>query len=162
MKEYYYLSQLCYRCFIRPKEILNLKIENVDYKNKMLTLSPHISKTHRERVIGIPDEIFDYFLSIKNLKKELFIFSKKYKPGGILLNTKDVGYTWAKMRTELNLPTKYQFYSLKDTGITEMLDTGVPTKIVKELAGHSSLSMTEKYSHKLSAADILKYNKLEF
>lgn len=162
MKEYYYLSQLCYRCFIRPKEILNLKIENIDYKNKMLTLTASISKTHRERVIGIPDEIFEYFLSIKNLKKELFIFSKKYKPGGILLNTKDVGYTWAKMRTELNLPTKYQFYSLKDTGITEMLDAGVPTKIVKELAGHSSFSMTEKYTHKTAASEILKYNKLEF
>lgn len=66
------------------------------------------------------------------------------------------------MREALGLPTTYQFYSLKDTGITEMLEAGVPAKLVKELADHSSLEMTEKYTHKSNAKKILEYNTLKF
>lgn len=66
------------------------------------------------------------------------------------------------MRTQLNLPMKYQFYSLKDTGITELLERGVPAKYVKDLADHSSLEVTERYMHKTEAKIILKHNTLQF
>lgn len=66
------------------------------------------------------------------------------------------------MRDSLKMPAAYQFYSLKDTGITEMLEAGVPAKFVKELADHHSLEMTEKYTHRSDAKKILEWNKLEF
>lgn len=83
-------------------------------------------------------------------------------PGSELKTSKDTSKTWAQMRTHLNLPMKYQFYSLKDTGITELLEKGVPSKYVKELADHSSLEVTERYMHKTEAKIILKHNTLEF
>jgi site-specific recombinase XerD len=43
-----------------------------------------------------------------------------------------------------------------------MLEAGVPAKLVKELADHSSLEMTEKYTHKSNAKKILEYNTLKF
>ena len=67
-----------------------------------------------------------------------------------------------QMREQLRLPMKYQFYSLKDTGITELLERGVPAKYVKELADHSSLVVTERYMHQTEAKIILKHNTLEF
>lgn len=79
-----------------------------------------------------------------------------------MLNARDVGRTWAVMRSSLSLPASCQFYSLKDTGITEMLESGVPAKYVKELADHHSLEMTERYIHKSSAKKILEWNRLEF
>ena len=70
--------------------------------------------------------------------------------------------TWEAMREALSLPDAYQFYSLKDKGITEMLEAGVPAKFVKELADHHSLAMTERYTHKAEAKKILKWNRIRF
>ena len=70
--------------------------------------------------------------------------------------------TWQKMRENLSLPDSYHFYSLKDTGITEMLESGMPSKFVKDLAGHHSLSMTERYLHVSDARRILKANTVRF
>ncbi len=159
---FYYIMLLCYRCLIRPKEILMLKIKYVDFKNKMLKIPASVAKNHNERTIALHDDMVDFLLPYKDLNGELYIFSTNYMPGKKLLNTRDSGRTWANMRKDLNMPPQYQFYSLKDTGITEMLESGVPAKLVKELADHHSLEMTEKYTHKSSAKKILEYNNLEF
>ena len=40
-------------------------------------------------------------------------------------------------------------------GITEMLEAGVPAKMVQELADHHSLEMTQKYVGKSKSKDIM-------
>lgn len=156
------VMKLCYRLFIRPKEIMMLKIGDIDFKNGMLTISSKVAKNHHERVLGVPEEIMAYFNTISGCDPSMYIFSEKYKPGKVAKNARDIGRTWSIMRKELKLPASYQFYSLKDTGITEMLEAGVPPKYVKELADHHSLEMTERYTHRSEAKKILEWNKLEF
>ena len=73
------------------------------------------------------------------------------------MNTRDTGRTWANMREALGFSSCYQFYSLKDTGITEMLEAGVPAKMVQELADHHSLEMTQKYVGKSKSKDIMDH-----
>lgn len=162
MQPYLYIMQLCYQCLIRPKEILMLKIKYIQYEDKMLVIPASVAKNHCERMVGIPDEIMKFFDTLKELDGNLYIFSTNYIPGKKMLCSRDTGKTWSRMRATLQLPMSYQFYSLKDTGITEMLEAGVPAKLVKELADHHSLEMTEKYTHKSSAKKILEYNKLKF
>ena len=103
-------------------------------------------------------------MTLQDYPGSWYIFSDEdtFKPGKVLLNSKRIGRIWGYIRDELKLPVAYQFYSLKDTGITEMLEAGVPAKFVKELADHHSLEMTERYTHKSEAKKILEWNKLEF
>lgn len=162
MTEYLYIMQLCYRLFVRPKEILMLKVGNIDFGEGLVTIPASVAKNHRERVVAVPGEIMAYLSTLKDLNPRHYVFSDGYKPGTRLLTTRDTGRTWSRMRDALGLPKSYQFYSLKDTGITEMLEQGVPAKYVKELADHHSLEMTERYTHKSNAKKILEYNKLEF
>ena len=54
---------------------------------------------------------------------------------------------WAKVRTALHWPDSYQFYSLKDTGITDAIDR-VGLTIAKDQARHSSVATTNKYVRK--------------
>lgn len=54
---------------------------------------------------------------------------------------------WMNMRRELKLPDTMQLYSLKDTGITNMLENGVPAIDVMKQAGHHDLSMTTQYAN---------------
>ena len=91
---------------------------------------------------------------IKGAASDQYLFSTGYKPGTKLLTTRDTGRTWSKIRKALGLPMCYKYYSLKDTGITEMLEANVPAKMVQELADHHSLEMTQKYVVKSHAEEI--------
>lgn len=68
------------------------------------------------------------------------------------------------MRKELQLPETMQLYSLKDTGITNMLENGVPAIDVMKQAGHHDLAMTSRYAnHKdIQIAQKMYKNNLSF
>ena len=141
-----------------------LRVGNIDFEACLLTIPSDVAKNHCDRVLGVPDEIMAYFRTLRDLPPEWYIFSDRntYNPGPKQVAPTRIAERWAQMRDELKLPASYQFYSLKDTGITEMLEAGVPAKYVKELADHHSLEMTERYTHKSEAKKILEWNKLEF
>ena len=159
------VMMMCYRLFIRPKEICGLVVGNINFAEGLLTVPAEVAKNHKERVLALPDEILSYLVRYKDTPKDWYIFStKRYVAEARKAPMKPtrIDDTWHNMRTALGLPDKYQFYSLKDTGITEMLEAGVPQKFVKELADHSSLAITEKYTHKAEAKKILEWNKIKF
>lgn len=158
MREWGVVMQLCYRCYIRPKEIMMLRIQDVDLKEWVITVPASVAKNHHERVVAIPVALRDFFAGLEGVPRTYYIFSTHYKPGRVLKDTRDVGKTWATMREEVGFDKCYSFYSLKDTGITEMLEAGVPAKLVKELADHHSLEMTEKYTHRSNAHKVLEYD----
>lgn len=161
---YYYVMQLCYRLFIRPHEIVSLRIADIDFDNRLLKVRSEVAKNHNERILGIPDDIMAYFVQLKEYPGSWFVFADRntYNPGPRMMASTRIAEKWKDMRDKLKLPASYQFYSLKDTGITEMLEAGVPAKYVKELADHHSLEMTERYTHRSDAFKILEFNKLEF
>ena len=51
------------------------------------------------------------------------------------------------MRTALGLPDTMQLYSLRDTGINEMLKVGIDPLSVMQHADHHDLSMTTRYAN---------------
>lgn len=146
---------LTYHCLIRPKELLMLKVSYISMRNNLIIIPAEVAKNHCERQISMPMEIAILMADhIKSATTDLYLFSDDYKPGKKLMTTRDTGRTWSNMRKAIGLPACYQFYSLKDTGITEMLEAGVPAKMVQELADHHSLEMTQKYVGKSHAEDI--------
>ena len=50
------------------------------------------------------------------------------------------------MRKDLGLPAELKFYSLKDTGITNMLKSNMDVLSVRDQARHSSISITDMYT----------------
>ena len=165
-QNYYYVMQFCYRLFVRPKEISMLKVGDIDFVNRIVRIPASVAKNHKERELALPDELFNFLSQYAEKPKDWYLFANRnnYGPGARKkpLPSTRIAETWSKMRTDLNLPSEYQFYSLKDTGITEMLEAGVPAKFVKELADHHSLEMTERYTHRSNAKKILEYNNLDF
>ena len=155
------IMELCYKCFARPKEIVNLRIRDIDFANGTFTIPGGIAKNHRDRVLKVPERTMAYFKTLQGYGGSLYIFTgrNRFVPGRKALAPTRISEAWSKMREELKLPDCYQFYSLKDTGITEMLEAGVPSKYVKELADHSSLEITEKYMHK-SKIDSVDFDKI--
>lgn len=164
MGEYVAMIRLCFRYLIRPKEMLMLKIRDIDFDTGLLRIPPEVSKNHNERIIALGYDVMKYFLGLQKggTCSDDYIFSTNFKPGERLYTTKNMFSTWKRMRERLSMPSTYHFYSLKDTGITEMLESGMPSKYVKDLAGHHSLTMTERYLHISDARKILKANTIRF
>ncbi len=164
MKEYVAMVRLCFKYLIRPKEILMLRISDIDFDSGLLRIPPDVSKNHNERTIALGYDVMKYFQELRkeDCNSNDYIFSTDFKPGHRLYTTKNMFATWKTMRERLEMPNTYHFYSLKDTGITEMLESGMPSKFVKDLAGHHSLSMTERYLHISDARRILKANTVRF
>ena len=164
MKEYVAMIRLCFKYLVRPKEILMLRIGDIDFEGGLLRIPPDVSKNHTERTIALGYDVMKYFRELleQDYSSDTYIFSTDFKPGERLYTTKNTFSTWQRMRKQLSMPDSYHFYSLKDTGITEMLESGMPSKFVKDLAGHHSLSMTERYLHVSDAKRILKANKIQF
>lgn len=164
MTEYVAMVRLCFKYLIRPKEILMLRICDIDFDSGLLRIPPEVSKNHTERTIALGYDVMKYFRELQkaDCNSNDYIFSTDFKPGHRLYTTKNMFATWKRMRERLEMPNNYHFYSLKDTGITEMLESGMPSKFVKDLAGHHSLSMTERYLHISDARRILKANTVRF
>lgn len=151
---------MCYRMLIRPKEMLMLKVGDVG--TDTIRIRAEVAKNHNERIVAIPEDMRGWFSCLKGHGADELVFAKGYRPGRTAICSRDIGRAWGDMRKALGFSKAYTFYSLKDTGITEMLERGVPPKLVKELADHHSLEMTERYTHRSDTKKILEYDALRF
>ncbi len=57
---------------------------------------------------------------------------------------------WLQVRKALNLPDSYQLYSLKDSGITKMINL-LNVSEVRDQARHSSIAITDVYTDRGTA-----------
>ena len=83
--------------------------------------------------------VFDY-------PPHYFLFSNNIMPGNVQVDRRLITIRWTRLKKELKLDKDYTFYSLKDTGITEMLDKKLSNISVRDQARHSSLAVTDVYT----------------
>lgn len=147
--------QLLYNCFIRPVEMTRLTINMINIKEQTITIPAEASKNHETMVITIPQKVLTTARNLGIFEHEgsCFIFSNRLRPGRTMIDTVVFRHHWDAVRNALKLKKEYQFYSLKDTGITEMLDSKLASITVRDQARHSSLAITELYTRHLGKAN---------
>ena len=163
-KDFYRVMLLTYHGLLRPNEIVQLYISNIDLKRKIIIVPADISKNGKKRIVTLSEELFLLLKEIV-LKHQStdFICSKTFVPGKTEISPKDISKYWFKMRVILDIPVIYQFYSLKDTGIINMVRANISPEAVRDQAGHSSLEMTNKYIQiAREGADEQIINKINF
>jgi integrase len=154
-KHFLLACYLLYYCFVRPVEMTRLKVEDFNVAESTLTLSADISKNKTTQVVTLPKKVLEYAVSLGVLSAPMsyYIFGEDLKPGSAQIDTKLFRDHWAKVRRKLKLKSEWKFYSLKDSGITELLDKNVSTLAVRDQARHSSLAITDVYTRKRSTAN---------
>ena len=148
--DFLFACYLLYYCFIRPVEMTRLKVRHFNLKTCTLTIPGELSKNKTTQTITLPRKVIEYGIEIGvfSAPMEDFIFSYRLKPGCEEIDPKLFRDHWDNVRKALNLKKEWKFYSLKDTGITEMCDRNVAPKQVKDQARHSSLAITDIYLQK--------------
>lgn len=162
--DYFTACMLTYFCFIRRTELTKLKVSDVHLDDNFITVDEKISKNHKTENVTIPNEYKNIIAAhCAEANKNDFLFSKDYKPGPTQIDPKRVSEVWNKFRLEFKVDKKYQFYSLKDSGITELLNSGIPAIKVRDQARHHDIRITESYAARnKSCDDFVRKSNFEF
>ena len=141
-------TYILYYTFLRPHEMSMLKIEDIKIKKQVIYVHGQNAKNHNDAVVTLPKKILQLMIELKifDAAGSDYLFSKNFKPGREYRSEKFFRDYWQRvLRKELNFPERYKFYSLKDTGITNMLRQHVDTVSVRDQARHSSIDITNIY-----------------
>lgn len=139
---------ILYYCFIRPNEMAHLKIGDVNVMKGTISVDKSFSKNRRSQVVTVPDHVMHLMidLHVLEVQTDYFLFGRNCRPGREFWMPKYFCDRWKRVAKALGFPAEYKFYSLKDTGITDMIRSGEDLLAVRDQARHSSLQMTDLYT----------------
>ncbi len=144
------VCQLVYSSAIRPKEISNIQLKHIDLDRHHILIEADNAKNGKARCATITRDIEDYIrpLLSKYPNKDYYLFGtgKQMVPSVSHARKNYFTKCWDKMRRELMLPEEMQLYSLRDTGLVDLLHAGVDQLTVQHHADHSSLAIQNIYT----------------
>lgn len=148
-----YLDFICfvYDTGIRPKELHLIRLSDINLANREITVRAEIAKTGKERTLPITDTMLSIIANreIHNLPADWYLFSsKKFAPGPAAY-WPSAGRRWWKKLVQDELGIDAKLYGLKHSGMDAKILAGIDIRALKELAGHGSEQMTERYIDEL-------------
>lgn len=147
---YLLCCRMLFFCLIRPNELTHLTPDDIYLENSTIYISPEASKNGKGEYVTIPDimmrEIREHLDSLDCESVDyLFSDSRTLRPGKERMDPRIFSKRWDKLRQVLKLPIEMKMYSLKDSGIIQLLQDGVSPDEVMRQARHSDLGMTTVY-----------------
>jgi integrase len=135
----------------RKREILNLRLRNVDLFERVLRLEPHQTKTGRGRIAPMTDLVF-------NLISECV--KGKTNPDDYVLTrfgNKPIRTFWDSWRRVAEMAGKPDtiFHDLRRSAVSSLVRKGVSRKVAMTISGHETESIFNRY-HITETEDITK------
>ncbi|SFO61660.1 site-specific integrase [Prevotella sp. tf2-5] len=158
-KHYLLACYILHYMFVRPHEMSYIRIGDISVKRKTLELHGNSTKNRCDATVTIPDHVMRLMIENEIFRHpgNYYLFSDDFVPGEKYRSEKAFRDYWSsRIRKDLGLPPQYKFYSLKDTGITNMLKANTDILSVRDQARHSSILITDIYTPK----DIQEANDL--
>ncbi|WP_195334110.1 tyrosine-type recombinase/integrase [Bacteroides salyersiae] len=148
-KDFLLACQIHYYTLIRPNELTFVQINDISVRDQTLFISKEVSKNRKDAKVTIPTKVIKMMIDrgIFSYPGDYYLFGTGFRPNKERSDSRIFREKWIKVREELGFPKSYQFYSLKDTGITDTIDR-VGLTIAKDQARHSSVATTNKYVRK--------------
>lgn len=145
---------------MRLGEIVNLQWSEIDFECRHIFVrnsDKHQTKSGKPRTIPM-NELIVSMLSRKELTQKFFsfVFQKKGSP----LHQSYVSHRFKAYIRLLKFDDKIHFHSLRHTFATWLVQDGVSIYEVQKLLGHSSVKVTEIYSHLVASELHSSVNKI--
>lgn len=136
-----------YYTLVRPNEMSYVRLQDINISKQTVYIPASHSKNGKDGVVTLPAVLIQRMaeLEVFCYPSDYYLFGRGYKPAAKRFDSQNYSYRWIKVREELNFPDTYQFYSLKDTGITNIINK-VGLNIAKDQARHSSVAVTNHYA----------------
>lgn len=140
----------------RLREVSNLTWRDIDLNKKTLSFR-HDTKFNKTRIIVLNSRAIEILNTIKTNSPEDKLNDKIIK-----LSPSYISKRFKYYIRRADLPESITFHSLRHTHASLLIMAGVDIYTVKELLGHSSLKVTERYSHLSSAHKFEAVEKLKY
>ncbi len=146
---YLIVCQLVFTALIRPNEIVNIQLKHISIKDKTIYIPSENAKNHHARYAAMTPKLVEHLeqMHLEQYPINYYLFGIGYTPAHEAISTKTLRKDWLKMRNVLNLPKEMQLYSLRDTGINNLLKCGIDPLSVMQHADHHDLQMTTRYAN---------------
>lgn len=137
------LIEFLYSSGLRVSECLNLRIEDIDFDDKVCVVKQ--GKGKKDRVTLLSDNLAH---SLKNyLEKQAFssglIFRNKREG---VLSARNLQKIVSSAAKRAGIRKRVTPHKLRHSFATHLLDSGVSIRVIQELLGHSNLQTTQIYT----------------
>jgi integrase/recombinase XerC len=146
------ILELLYSSGLRVSELVNLNIEHLDRKARLVRVS---GKGGKERVVPVGRKaiaaVSEYLEQTAQQRKRpgygtdqgpLFLNNRSGR-----LSSRSVHRLVKRYSRECGITTEISPHSIRHTFATHLLDGGADLRSIQEMLGHASLSTTQKYTH---------------
>ena len=145
------VCQLVYSSAIRPAEILKIQMKHIKLADHCIVIPGENAKNHHQRFATLTPGLVEMLSPITRQYPDgdLFLigFNDDLHPDVRAVNKSYFQKSWERMRRATGLPKEMQLYSLRDTGITDLLHAGVDPLTVQHHVDHSSLVIQSIYTN---------------
>ncbi len=138
------LLELFYATGMRVSEMVNLKVEDVDFDDGWIRI---LGKGMKERFVPVGKNILKLLRKYIEEKKILpsgFLFSKS---NGKFMTRESIWKIVKKYSLKAGIPRKVAPHTLRHTFATHLLENGADLRTIQELLGHSNIDTTQIYTH---------------
>ena len=123
---------------MRRGEIFNLKWANIDFEYEFAELLE--TKSGKSRRVPISKKFMDVLNELCRDTKYVYVNPETQK------TYNDIKNAFHTVLKKANIE-HFRFHDLRHTAATRMLEKGADIRTVQEILGHSSVSVTERYTH---------------
>ncbi|MEO0684800.1 MAG: site-specific integrase [Cyanobacteria bacterium J06649_11] len=142
-----------YFCFLRPKEIRYLRVDDIILEEQLIRIPGEVSKNKKTEFITIPDPLLPKLDFIKEMSPNDLLFPN-YRDASKPLGK---GYMYRfhkKFLERLCFGKGYTLYSWKHTGAVAVAKKGVSLKQLQIQLRHYSLDQTDQYLRQMGVQDL--------
>lgn len=138
-----------YYTLLRPKEMSYVRLKDISLKEQTIFISGDYSKNHIDAKVTLPAVVIRLMVELHTFDHpgSYYLFGSGFLPSHERASEKIFRDRWAKVRKACGFPPSYKFYSLKDTGVTDVIEK-VGLVVAKDQARHSDISITSVYVRK--------------
>jgi integrase/recombinase XerD len=136
------MTEMLYSTGLRVSELLSLKLENIDFNEKIGKIK---GKGNKERI----------FIISERLEKHLSRYTAKYGVKEILfpglnngpMGARNVQKIISNLAVKAGIKKNVTPHKLRHSFATHLLNSGVSIRVIQDLLGHSNLQTTQIYTH---------------
>ncbi len=136
-----------YYCAIRPNELRQLRIRDLDMEYGTIRVPNTISKNRLSEVVNMPRQMYKILkdLQLERYEKDYYLLGREGKPGKEMLGKNTLRFRFTRLRNELGISAEYKLYSFKHTGGVKLVNAGIDTWELMRHFRHKSIDTTEQY-----------------
>lgn len=138
-------TSFCTGC--RLSEVINLRVRSLDITERSLRIGDEDfdTKSKKERIIPLPDNLFNLLRPlILDRNEDDFLFTKT---NGFPYSADYISKSFKKAIRKAEMDEKLHFHSLRHSYASRLAARGASSYCLRDLLGHSSVSVTELYTH---------------